>query len=45
MMLNEWSDREPDPPGRSGWWVVLAFILLGAAAVFLFNVALSIIAD
>lgn len=44
-MLNEWSDRQPDPPGRPGCrFIVAAFVGLAIAA-FLASLVLSIAGD
>lgn len=43
-MLNEWSDREPDP-GRPGWSPILAAIILIGAVIFLANLVVSILGD
>ncbi|MEW6627953.1 MAG: hypothetical protein AB1431_14310 [Pseudomonadota bacterium] len=44
MMLNEWSDRDPDPPGHSAWAIILAIIMLVAMVAFLLNIGLMIFA-
>ena len=41
-MLNEWSDREPDPPRRSIFAIGLAIIVVGAALAFLAHLVISI---
>ncbi|MDT7533773.1 hypothetical protein OVY48_10085 [Sphingobium sp. SA2] len=41
-MLNEWSDREPDPPGRKGCQTLLfALVTLGTLGFF-FGLVVSI---
>lgn len=45
MMLNEWSDREPDPPRRSGFVVILGFIVAAAALAFLAQIVLLVLSD
>lgn len=36
-MLHEWSDRDPDPPGRSGCGIMVAVLTLLGAALFLYD--------
>lgn len=44
-MLNEWSDREPDPPGRNGCQTLLAVLVILGTLGFLFSLAVSIWPD
>lgn len=44
-MLNEWSDRDPDPPGRPGWRIALAILIAIATAIFLLDLALFFLGD
>lgn len=44
-MLNEWSDREPDPPGRPGCRVMLVAFVGLAIAAFIVGLVLSLVGD
>lgn len=43
-MLNEWSDRDPDPPGHPAWSIILAIIFGVAMAAFFINIGIAVFA-
>lgn len=44
-MLNEWSDREPDPPGRKGCQTLLFALVILSTIGWLFSLVVSIWSD